>query len=136
LEREAQDLNVTSSAQFLGRVPHNQMPDLLAQADIYVSTSLSDGTSVSLLEALAMGLFPVVTDIPSNREWISDGETGFLVEAGAENIFADRIIEAIQNADLREEARIRNLEIVKRRACWEGNIPKMIEIYKHCLVAE
>jgi len=133
LEREAQDLNVHSSAQFLGKVPHNQMPDLLAQADIYVSTSLSDGTSVSLLEALAAGLFPVVTDIPSNREWISDGETGFLVEVGAEKKFADRIIEAIQNAELMEKAGKINQKIAEKNAYWEKNIHKMVAIYESSL---
>jgi glycosyltransferase involved in cell wall biosynthesis len=47
----------------------------LRTAHIYVSTSLSDSTSVSLLEAMAAGCFPVVSDIPANREWIVDGET-------------------------------------------------------------
>jgi len=65
--------------QFLWRIPREKIPDLLNQADIYVSTSLYDATSVSLLEALASGAFPVVTDIPANREWISDGESGFLL---------------------------------------------------------
>ena len=64
LEKEAKKLNVNSSLQFLGRVPHEEMPNLLARADIYISTSLYDGTSVSLLEAMACGTFPVVTDIP------------------------------------------------------------------------
>jgi len=60
LEREVKKLNLNSSVRFLGRVPHEEMPDLLAHADIYVSTSLYDGTSVSLLEAMASGAFPIV----------------------------------------------------------------------------
>jgi len=135
LEKEAERLQVHSAIQFLGRVSHDQMAELLADANIFVSTSLSDGTSVSLLEALTSGAFPVVTDITANREWIRHGENGFLVPVRDEKIMAERIIEAIQNADLREKARKRNLEIVKQRAYWEGNIPKMIEIYKHCLAA-
>ncbi len=78
LEREVESLNINSSVKFLGRVPHEEMPNLLSQADIYVSTSLHDGTSVSLLEAMGSGAFPVVTDIPANREWITNGENGFL----------------------------------------------------------
>jgi glycosyltransferase involved in cell wall biosynthesis len=77
LKSQVKNLNLSTSVQFLGRVPHKEMLNLLAQADIYVSTSLYDGTSVSLLEALASGAFPVVTDIPSNREWITDGNNGF-----------------------------------------------------------
>jgi len=70
LEREVKGLNISSSVRFLGRVLHEQMPILLSQADIYVSTSLYDGTSVSLLEAMGSGAFPIVTDIPANRQWI------------------------------------------------------------------
>ena len=88
LEREVESLNINSSVKFLGRVPHEEMPNLLAQADIYVSTSLHDGTSVSLLEAMGSGAFPVVTDIPSNREWIINGENGFLVSEDEERILS------------------------------------------------
>ena len=64
LENEVENLNLGHSVQFVGRVPHKEMPKLLSQADIYVSTSLYDGTSVSLLEAMGSGTFPIVTDIP------------------------------------------------------------------------
>jgi glycosyltransferase involved in cell wall biosynthesis len=50
----------------------------LEQADLYVSTSPSDSTSVSLLEAMAAGLACVVPDIAGNREWIQDGVNGLL----------------------------------------------------------
>jgi L-malate glycosyltransferase len=133
LEREAGHLKIQSSTQFLGRIPHHQMPDLLSQTDIYVSTSLSDGTSVSLLEAFAAGVFPVVTDIPSNREWITDGKNGFLVPAGDEKRLADRILQAIQDAELLENTGKINQEIIKGKANWEGTIGKIIEIYENTL---
>jgi glycosyltransferase involved in cell wall biosynthesis len=100
LEREVENLNLGASVQFLGRVPHKEMPNLLSQSDIYVSTSPYDGTSVSLLEALASGAFPVVVDIPSNREWIVDGNNGFLVPKEDENLLAKKILEAIRNDKL------------------------------------
>ena len=133
LEREAQQFNVGSSLQFLGRVAHVQMPDLLAQADVYVSTSLSDGTSVSLMEALAAGAFPVVTDIPANREWITDGENGFLVPVGNERKLANRIIEAIRNPEFVEEAGRMNREAAERNAYWGENIRKMVDVYEGSL---
>jgi glycosyltransferase involved in cell wall biosynthesis len=88
LEREAENLNVSSFVKFLGRIPHERMAGLLAQADIYVSTSLYDGTSVSLLEAMGSGAFPIVTDIPANREWITTGQNGFLVPVVEEKCLA------------------------------------------------
>lgn len=133
LEKEVEDLNVSSHVQFLGRIAHEEMPTLLGQTDIYVSTSLSDGTSVSLLEALASGAFPVVSDIPSNREWISDGENGFLVPIDQEKLLAEKILEAIRNQDLRERSRDKNFRLIKEKALWPVTVTKTKEIYKTAL---
>jgi glycosyltransferase involved in cell wall biosynthesis len=130
LEREARDLNIHSYLKFLGRVPHEEMPNLLAKANIYVSTSLCDGTSVSLLEALASGAFPVVTDIPSNREWITNAENGFLVPTGNEYILARKIVEAIRNKELLVEANEKNRKLIEQRAHWKTNIRKIANIYE------
>jgi glycosyltransferase involved in cell wall biosynthesis len=132
LEREVESLNINSSVKFLGRVPHEEMPDLLSRADIYVSTSLYDGTSVSLLEAMGSGAFPVVTDIPANREWITNGQNGFLVPIDEEKYLADRIIDAIRDARLLEKGRIENLSIVEK-AVWPENIEKIKEVYSKVL---
>ena len=129
LKREVKKLNLNSSIQFLGRVPHKEMPNLLAQSDIYVSTSLYDGTSVSLLEALASGAFPVVTDIPSNRDWITDGKNGFLVPIDEAEILASRILNAIRNRNFLERSLSDNLLIIENKALWPTNIKKLEEIY-------
>lgn len=133
LEEEAKNLGVNTHIQFLGRVPHEEMPKILSQADIYVSTSRHDGTSVSLLEAMASGVFPIVTDIASNREWINDGKNGFLFPISEEKIFAEKIIEAIHNHTLREESRKKNLSIVEQRALWSVNIESVKQIYTKLL---
>jgi glycosyltransferase involved in cell wall biosynthesis len=131
LESEVEQLNVSSSVQFLGRVPHQEMPYLLGQSDIYVSTSPHDGTSVSLLEALASGAFPVVTDIPSNREWIADGDNGFLVPIENENVLAKKILEVIRDHRLLGDAHEKNRKIVEQRAYWRENIKKITELYQN-----
>jgi len=130
LESEVKDLNINSSVKFLGRVPHEEMPDLLAKADIYVSTSLYDGTSVSLLEAMGTGTFPIVTDIPSNKEWISDGVNGFLVPIDKERFLAEKILEAIRSHGLRQGSRDKNFILIKEKAMWPVSIKKVKEIYK------
>jgi glycosyltransferase involved in cell wall biosynthesis len=132
LSREAENLNVGSSIKFLGRVPHEKMADLLAQADIYVSTSLYDGTSVSLLEAMGSGAFPIVTDIPANREWITNGQNGFLVPVEEEKHLAARIIDAIRNPRLLEMGRVKNLSIVEK-ALWPAEIEKIKNVYSQLL---
>ena len=133
LEREVKSLNINSSVEFLGRVPHEEMPNLLSQADIYVSTSLHDGTSVSLLEAMGSGVFPVVTDIPANREWITNGENGFLVSADEAESLASKIIDAIRNREFVEKSREGNRLIVEEKALWPEYIKKVEYIYANIL---
>ena len=130
LEKEAEHLRIGDFVQFLGQISHDEMLKLLNQTDVYVSTSLTDGTSVSLLEALGSGAFPVVTDIPSNREWVSDGENGFLVPADGEDMLARKIIEAIRNRPLFEKAAQRNRNLVTDRVLWPATIEKTKKIYE------
>jgi glycosyltransferase involved in cell wall biosynthesis len=130
LEKEIYKLNLNSSVKFIGRVPHKDMPELLAQSHIYVSTSLYDGTSVSLLEGMASGCFPVVSDIPPNREWIRDGENGFLFPVNDESILAKKIISAIRNRTIREKSRKENFKIIREKALWPVNIQKIKAIYE------
>ena len=134
LEEETKNLGVCSLVKFLGRILHDDMPELLGQSDIYVSTSLYDGTSVSLLEAMATGAFPVVTNIPANQQWIKDGENGFLIPPDDESILATKIIEAIRNKELLARAREKNLKIVEQNACWENQIQKLKKRYERILV--
>jgi len=133
LEKEVKDLDVCSCVAFLGKIPHDEMPGLLAKTDIYVSTSLCDGTSVSLLEAMASGAFPIVTDIPSNREWIKDGDNGFLIPVTKERLLAEKILEIIGNQKLFEKSFQKNLSIVTEKALLAANLNKMKGIYTEIL---
>ena len=133
LERESVRLNLGSNIQFLGRIPNEKMPDLLAETDIYVSTSLSDGTSVSLLEAMAAGAFPIVTEIPSNVEWVMDRKNGFLVPTEGEEALARRILDAIRDPTLAEGSRLENADVIHKKAVWSVILEKTKEVYHRAL---
>ena len=133
LEKQVKKLNISSSVQFLGWVMHGEMARLLSRADVYISTSLDDGTSVSLLEAMASGAFPIVTDIPSNREWISNGENGFLVPIDQERVLAEKIVEAIRDQDLLERSIEKNFCLIKEKGSWPVIIAKTKQIYNGIL---
>ncbi len=110
---------------FLGMIPHATMAELLGRAAVYVSTSLSDSTSVSLLEAMAAGAFPVVTDIEANREWIEDGVNGFLVPLDEPEVLAARIAIALADPELRARAAIENARRIDEEATWDRNMAKV-----------
>jgi len=129
LKKEVDRLGIAASVAFLGKIPHEDMPSLLAETDVYVSTSLSDGTSVSLLEAMASGAFPVVTDIAANKEWITDGMNGFLVPIEDETSLAQKIVQSLRNEKLMERARQGNWEAVREKAYLEHHMEHLRTIY-------
>jgi len=112
-----------------GRIENDDLPKYLAASDVYVSTSLSDGTSVSLLEAMAVGLPCIVTDLPAIREWITDGHNGFLVPKKDSYAVYEKLDLLLNNDGLREEFGERNLIIAQHRADWNKNFTKLEKIY-------
>jgi glycosyltransferase involved in cell wall biosynthesis len=122
LKKMTKKLGVTRYASFVGRVPNQQISRYLKAADIYVSTSFSDGTSASLLEAMACGLPVVVTDIPANNEWIQNGKNGFLVPIEDSKTLAEKIIFLAKNNNIREFMGRSNVEVAKVKADWKQNV--------------
>lgn len=133
LQSAAARIAHTGSIRFTGDVRHDDMPELLRAHDLYVSMSLSDTTSVSLLEAMASGLFPVVSDIPANHEWIVDGENGALAPVRDAGALARAIANAWQDPDLRRRARKRNEAIIRERADWRINMRAVVELFDRVL---
>jgi glycosyltransferase involved in cell wall biosynthesis len=107
---------------FHGMIPHAEVARLLGRAAVYVSTSRSDSTSVSLLEAMAAGAFPVVTDIEANREWIDDGWNGRLVPLDDPAALAAAIAAALADPALRARAAAENARRIDERATWSRNM--------------
>ena len=113
-----------------GPVSQEDMPYYYRAADLYLSCSDSDGTSVSLLEAMATGLPVVLTDLPGNREWVVSGENGWLAPRGDARAFSQLLL---QVASLGPEERQKffevNRKIVAERANWPENFKKLLNAY-------
>jgi glycosyltransferase involved in cell wall biosynthesis len=116
-----------------GMIGRKDMPRWFRAANAYLSCAKSDGTSVSLLEAMATGLPAVVTDIPSNREWIVEGENGWLARVGSSEEFSAKLLLAasVSQHDLAGISE-RNQDIVTQRADWDKNFPSLLRLYE-CL---
>jgi len=129
LKKMAKDLKISEQVNFVGTVPHDRVAEYLRASQIYLSMSFSDGASTSLLEAMACGAFPIVTDIPANREWIVDGENGFLVPPLNTKKLARCIVEAFNNPNLMETAAHKNFRIIRNKAILQNNLEEMRSIY-------
>ncbi|TET18890.1 glycosyltransferase family 1 protein [Candidatus Bathyarchaeota archaeon] len=126
-------LDVSQHVRFVGLVPYNEMAQYLKASDIYVSTCFVDSTSVSLLEAMACGLPPVVTDIPGNTEWITNGRNGLLYPPKDFAALAEKIVQLIENPTQRKLYGQRCNKIIKQKATWEKSVAEVEKIYKACL---
>ena len=93
LKELASNLNLDEYVTFVGWTEYHDMPKYLNNCDIYVSTAISDGTPVSVLEAMACGKACIVTDVGGVGEWIKDGVSGCLIPPQKPQILAKMILE-------------------------------------------
>jgi len=81
-EQLAGELGLGDAVNFGGGYDPDDLSRILSHHNVYVSASVFDGASLSLMEAMAAGLFPVVSDIPANREWLQDDKTSLMFPVG------------------------------------------------------
>jgi glycosyltransferase involved in cell wall biosynthesis len=82
---------------------------------------------------MACGCFPVVGDIESMREWITDGLNGLLVDASDEKMVADAIARALNEPILRSQAAKINLTLLEERADYTRNMQRVTEFYQNLI---
>ncbi len=114
-----------------GWLPPSELPELLAGTDVFVSFSESDGTSISLLEAMASGLAVIVADNPSNRLWVEEGSGGWLVPYGDEDAMQQAIQSALA-ATFEELGALgrRNRQECESRADWRHNASRYLDFVR------
>jgi len=116
-----------------GQVTNEQLPHFYRAADLYLSASHSDGSSVSLMEALATGLPALVSDIPGNREWLDNSAAGWLFGDGDEVGLADGIIRAYNQRQELALAGQAARRLAEERADWSKNFQCLLAAYQMAL---
>ena len=115
------ELKLEKRISFKGFISLDEQVSFYRKAQFYISIPTSDSTSVSLIEAMAYGCIPVVSDIPANREWISANKNGVLYnpEIGIKQL--QKVLEK------REEIFKENRRIVSERAIFPKSIKEYVE---------
>ena len=116
--------------EFAGCVPENEMVSYFHASDLYISASHSDGSSVSLLQAMACGLPPIVSDIPGNREWVVAGENGWLFKDGESDQLSSLMIKTARTPEVRATLGVAARMTTVDRADWKKNTPKLLDAYQ------
>lgn len=122
--------SVMERVHFAGQVSQEKLPDYYRAADLYLSASHSDGSSISLLEALACGLPALVSDIPGNREWIAPGEQGLWFETGNPDDLSRQLLHLVKNREKLPEMGRKARQTAEARADWDQNFPRLLHAYQ------
>lgn len=133
IRRILADGGVLERVSFPGQVSQKDLPRFYRMADLYISASHVDGSSVSLMEALACGLPCLVSDIPANQEWVCEGANGWLFPDGDSAALAGKILAAIENrAALPEIGRAAH-QTAEEKADWPKNVGKLLGAYQEAV---
>jgi glycosyltransferase involved in cell wall biosynthesis len=128
-ERWITALGIRKNVRLLPTLSRAEMAMLLRTSDVVVSAAEHDGTPNSLLESMAAGAFPVVGDIESVREWITDGVNGSLRSPTDPSQFSEAILSAISNSALRQSAAVINRRLIDERAEYTSCMKKAEDFY-------
>ena len=115
---------------FPGHINNAELPRYYQMADLYISPSHVDGSSVSLMEALACGLPCLVSDIPANKEWVREGYNGWLFRDNDHNELAAKILKAIEQREKLPEIGQNARATAEEKANWQKNVQILLGAYK------
>ena len=127
LRRMAEATGVADRVTFAGLVDERATVDALRAAHLHVSTAPMDGSSISLLQALAVGRPSIVVDNPSNREWIEHGVTGWLTPVGDPAALADALRRAHADTARLGSMAERGRALAERDADWSAHATMLCE---------
>lgn len=123
-------LSIQKNVRFLPYVSQPELWREFARSQVMVSNSTHDGSPNSLLEAMALGCFPVCGDIESIRAWITDGENGLLVDPADPTALAEAVLKALKDSQLRSTAAKRNAQLIREKAGIDASRAKVKELYE------
>ncbi len=129
LEKMVTDLNLQDQIKFLGIIKHTELPRYYQQANIYISASLNEGMSNTMLEALACGLPIVATKTGGTDEMVQKGKNGFIIEMNSAKDIAEKIESILNDFEL-EKKMSKNSRRLAESMYWENIAEEYWELYK------
>lgn len=116
------------SVRFLGH--RDDVPEILAAADVFVFPSLYEGLGGAVIEAMALGLPVVASDLEALREVVEDGASAVLVPAGSPDALAHAIAELLDQPERGRQLGARGRELFEQRFTLTRQAGLMIEMYR------
>jgi glycosyltransferase involved in cell wall biosynthesis len=130
LKRLAERFKVANYIRFTNRLGRQDLADYLSASDIMVSVTFYDGLPISMLEGMAYGLIPIMSNHSPIQEWVSHGVNGYLFNPKDPVHIAETIIAALSNKEQFQKMRERNWALLEERADYYRNIKIAEDFYR------
>ncbi len=130
------DLELGAHVTLLGRLSPPEVKSILAQSDVFLLPSLSEGLSNAVLEAMAMELPIVTTTVGGMREAVTDGEEGFLVAPRSPETMAQQVGKLLRDETLRQRMGSAGRGRVLREFTLDRQVDRFVEEYRRVLALD
>ncbi|WP_333797333.1 glycosyltransferase family 4 protein [Rheinheimera sp.] len=124
-----QELKISDSVHFLGRLHADQMAELYRSADLMLNTSLVDNSPNSVIEALACGIPVLTSNVGGIPDLVSDGVDAVLLPPGDAALFSQHAVEILTNNRLRQQL-IENGLAKTARFAWSSVSQALFHTYQ------
>lgn len=136
VQQQIADSGAGYAVSYVGDLPGDAaIADLYRRAAVAISVPSSDGTPQSVLEAMACGVVPVLSDLPSLREWVADGREALLVPAGDSEALGQAIVRLLDDRALVHSLRSAGLARSRERADSRRWMQRNEDIYRELAAA-
>lgn len=127
------ELGIADKVTFLGKVPNESVPSLLADVDVFVALSRKESFGVAALEAMSCGKPVVVSDADGFKEIIEDTKDGFIVPKENPEAAAEKIVRLLSDRELMERMGCAARESVVAKYSWKVSVDTMMDVYDRIL---
>jgi len=120
----------SSNVKFLGELPQEQVADVLAESDIFIHPSYSEGQPSAVAEASAVGLPVIATNVGGTKELVADGINGYLVEPKDTRMLASRILYLLKDTDKAHRMGRAGREKMLREYHWTAMVDSYNKLFR------
>lgn len=132
LQERVAALRLLQQVRFHGRVGDQAMVQAIQRCRVSVSVPTSDATSVSVLESMACGLPIIATDLPANRQWVTE-RGGWIVPVRDVDAVAQALLAAYDHPERLAQMGAHNRDLIERQASRRGQMDAMWRLYEKLL---
>ena len=126
------DKNALKNVKYIGSVAYDKIREYISSASVCVFPTFAEALPVSWIEAMALNKAIVASDIGWASEVIDDGLNGFLVHPKNHKMYADKVIELLDNRELRSQFGIEARKKVEQKFSIEVVVKQSVDFYQNC----